>query len=439
LQVPQDQSEFHQRVTRASVDSKKCDEVRPTCSNCKKHGVVCDFELSRWSSQGTTLPPMKIPLLQKMSQDKAPTKQHSQCSWSAPTAPHAESLSSPAGPVTVSPVLSSESSHLVLQTMNTPPDRLLELRLLHHYITMTTPSPQARPMGDLYLSASGGNIFANWMIRLALETPSIMDAVLGFSAFHLHYINRADKQASYASLRFMTRAISKHAEHLRSGITPENAEICFAASTLIAFHSSTSLGLIRDEEGNRVPVLPLHWFNYWQGIRAVLDEGMKYIQNEDIKNVILAEGNHTKTLLNSTNIPISHAYSFLVADLDRETTNEETQFAYDSAVAWLAKAHSSLVMRNVFKFTAVVTRRFIQLLGQKDPRALCVCAYFFVLMKKLVTIWWLDGVAVHEFWGLMSFIPEQWKPLMEWGVREIENSAPRPQIAKLESNWLLVP
>lgn len=67
--------------------------------------------------------------------------------------------------------------------MNTPSERLLELRLLHHYITMTSPTFQARRLGDILISSSGGNVYANWMMRLALETPSVMDALLGFSAF----------------------------------------------------------------------------------------------------------------------------------------------------------------------------------------------------------------------------------------------------------------
>ena len=94
-------------------------------------------------------------------------------------------------------------------------------------------------------------------MRLALETPSVMDAVLGFSAFHLRYINKLDR-ASNASLIFMTRAISQHAKNIRSGITRENAEICFATSTLIAFHSFSTYFLTRAEELNVAPVLPLH-------------------------------------------------------------------------------------------------------------------------------------------------------------------------------------
>jgi hypothetical protein len=275
-------------------------------------------------------------------------------------------------------------------------------------------------MGDILISSSGGNVYANWMMRLAFETPIVMDALLGFSAFHLRHINKFDKEASYASLKFMTRAISQHAENIRSGITRENAEICFATSTLIAFHSASTYFLTRAEELNAAPVLPLHWFNHWQGVRVVLAEGWDHIKTENIKSILLAESVSMKSLLFSSSAPSPHPFSFLVADLDRETTDQETQFAYDSAVAWLAKAQAHLVMRNVFKFTAVVTSRFIQLLEEKDPRTLCICAYFFVLMKKLDTIWWLDGAAAPEFWNLMTFIPEEWKPLMAWGVSQIE-------------------
>jgi hypothetical protein len=370
------------------------------------------------------MPPVKIPPLQKRTiQEDDPTEQHSPSSWSTSTESQKENSASSTRSRTTSKSSSPKSSPLVLSRMDTPSDRLLELRLLHHYMTMTTPTFQARQMGDILISTSGGNIYANWMMRLALEAPSVMDALLGFSAFHLRHVNKADKQASYASLKFMTRAISQHAQNIRSGITPENAEICFATSTLIAFHSSTTYFLTRREEVNAVPILPLHWFSHWQGVRVILNEGWKYIKTEGIKAILLSESISTKSLLLSSNIPSSHAFSLLVANLDREITDQETQFAYDSAVAWLAKAHSCLVMRNVFKFTAVVTKRFIQLLEQKDPRTLCICGYFFVLMKKLDTIWWLDGAAAPEFWSLMTFIPEEWKPLMAWGVSQIEEES----------------
>ena len=52
----------------------------------------------------------------------------------------------------------------------------------------------------------------------------------------------------------------------------------------------------------------------------------------------------------------------------------------------LSNAHSKFVMRNVFKFTALVTKRFVDLLEEKDPKTLCICGYFFMLTKKLESI-----------------------------------------------------
>lgn len=381
---------------------------------------MCDFQISVWASKGTPLPPVKISPLQ--TEADTPVEPHSALS-STPSVHSLDGSSTSRQLRTTSRPPSPKTYPLVLSRMDTPSDRLLEMRLLHHYITMTTPTYQARQRRDPFISISGGNIYANWMMRLALETPSVMDALLGFSAFHLRHINKDDKAASYASLKFMTRAIAQHAQNIRTGITPENAEICFATSTLIAFHSSTTYFLNRDEEANSSPVLPLHWFKHWQGIRVVLAAGWEHIKTEEIKAALLAESLSTQNLLDSSFVPSPHSFSFLVADLDRETTDEETQFAYDSAVAWLAKAQSQLVMRNLFKFTAVVTRRFIELLEEKDPRTLCICGYFFVLMQKLNYIWWLDGVAAPEFWSLMSFIPEDWKPLMALAVNQIEEGS----------------
>lgn len=89
--------------------------------------------------------------------------------------------------------------------------------------------------------------------------------------------------------KFMTQAISEHAKNIRSGIRHENAEICFATSTLIAFCSSSTYFLTRAEEQNAAPVLPLHCFNHWQGVRVFLAEGWDHIKTEDIKSNLLAE------------------------------------------------------------------------------------------------------------------------------------------------------
>lgn len=72
------------------------------------------------------------------------------------------------------------------------------------------------------------------------------------------------------------------------------------------------------------------------------------------------------------------------------------------------------------KFTAVVTSRFIQLLEEKrseNPRYLCL---LFCVDEEAGYNLVLDGEAAPKFWNLMTFISEEWKPLMAWGVSQIE-------------------
>jgi hypothetical protein len=48
---------------------------------------------------------------------------------------------------------------------------------------------------------------------------------------------------------------------------------------------------------------------------------------------------------------------------------------------------------------------------ERSENPLYLCLLFHV-DEKLDTICWLDGAAATELWNLMTFIPEEWKPLM---------------------------
>jgi hypothetical protein len=110
--------------------------------------------------------------------------------------------------------------------------------------------------------STSDNTYANWVIKLALGTPSVMDALFSFSAFHFHILNEDKK--------IISRLIQIHnpghipntlrTSVISSGITPDNTEVCFATSILIVFHTASSYHLLCDEEAQVVPILLPHWF-----------------------------------------------------------------------------------------------------------------------------------------------------------------------------------
>lgn len=115
----------------------------------------------------------------------------------------------------------------------TPSDRLLELRLFHHYMQISHawhPPDVARN--------SLQSTWKQWVASLAMTDHTLMDAILGFSATNLRALYPSDRLVAQASYKYMQRAISNHAEQVRQGITDENAEVLFATSTFMALFSS---------------------------------------------------------------------------------------------------------------------------------------------------------------------------------------------------------
>ena len=86
-----------------------------------------------------------------------------------------------------------------------------------------------------------------------------MDALLGFSAFHLHLLYPTDLIISQESHKYMAKAIAEHARQLQDGVNEENAEILFATSIFIAFHASVYHHLLESDSRDRHATL-LHWF-----------------------------------------------------------------------------------------------------------------------------------------------------------------------------------
>jgi hypothetical protein len=117
--------------------------------------------------------------------------------------------------------------------IGTPSDRLLELRLFHHYMQISHAwHPPDVPRNSLQ------STWKQWVASLAMTDHTLMDAILGFSATNLRALYPSDRIVAQASYKYMQRAISNHAEQVRQGITDENAEVLFATSTFMALFSS---------------------------------------------------------------------------------------------------------------------------------------------------------------------------------------------------------
>jgi hypothetical protein len=111
----------------------------------------------------------------------------------------------------------------------------------------------------------------------------------------------------------------------------------------------------------------------------------------------------------------------LLEDLDLATTDERTVQAYTQSVQWLSAIYEYPDIDYLFKFAVKVGPRFVELLAQNDPRTLTIVGYWFMLLMTREQVWWTPKVTDNEFWALMSLLPDEWKPRMQWAVQELEN------------------
>lgn len=310
-------------------------------------------------------------------------------------------------------------------------------------------------------SAELSNLWGVSVPQLAFSgNQHLMDAILAVSALHLRSMVPNDKELVCASHAYMTSCINSYSASLNAGIDANNAAHLFLTSTLIAFQSTATRIFTKDEgpftrsssadgtQSSNTYQPPLAWFHSFQGVKTVVAASWLWLKQNDI---ILSLIDSQPVL----NLNFSRAadgfFGHLLDDLDEELTALDpfsapdggsptssgsggmdstdivtsTRQAYQHAVATLNWAHSK-PGNAALAFPATVSKRFVQLVEERRPRALAILASFFALLKVLEHVWWLQGMARREVLGIVSLfnsdyfgpdLERKWWPHLEWAVR----------------------
>ncbi|EPE25473.1 hypothetical protein GLAREA_01385 [Glarea lozoyensis ATCC 20868] len=310
-------------------------------------------------------------------------------------------------------------------SMSIPSDRLLDMKLFHHYMDMTRREEAVMMDSANKYAVNGAKIvWSNWIISLAVETPHLMEALLAFSAFHLRHLTDPDKSLTKAAHTHMLRAITEHSNQVSKGITSENAEVVFATSTFIAFHATSESIVPAGYDENSL----VHWFQPWHGIRSVIDLCWEHIRSPEIQTLIKYE--NTAEQINQVEPEDPDKFNFLLdglGDSSEPSLDEETRHAYTTSVHYLNKLSRAAFARHVLKFTGLVSKRFVELVLMKDPRALAIVGYHLMMILQLNQVWWLQGSAERDFAVVLQNLPKSWLPMMEPAIQTFRET---PSLAK---------
>lgn len=336
--------------------------------------------------------------------------------------------------ITLPPTPSAESSTPLPFYRNPEPlplpntvaksSRMMELRLLHHYTTITCETLAiSSPVSE--------RIWRDTVPNLAFNNSGFLaDALLAVSALHLRSHTPSDQELVRASHAYMASTLSEYSASLSKGITESNAETLFLTAALIAFQSTASRIFTRNDGNDSKDQidsynLPLSLFHSFQGVKAVVASSWQWLRNSGIVIPIIESQPALNLDLSGQNATF---FGHLLAGVEEEiaSSNEDpptqilTRQAYQHAVAVLDWAHKIPDTGAPLVFLATVSRRFVELLEARRPRALAILASYFALLKFLDGVWWLKGVSRREVMGLVSlFSPndEEWWPRLQWPIR----------------------
>ncbi|KAH8910515.1 hypothetical protein BR93DRAFT_890699 [Coniochaeta sp. PMI_546] len=435
---------------RCKTRKIKCDEVHPRCGNCSKHGVPCDFEnpdvvheLQQTSGAAAADSPATTAA--------TPFTPGPGYDFASPTVSHASPNVASAA---ATPLYRQPPTAAITPTP--PVSRMMELRLMHHYTaytckTFTLTAPQT------------DDIWRVTVPKLAFGgAQHLADAVLAVAALHLRSKSPSDKELIRASHAYMAASIAEYSAALTKGIDETNAEALFLTSALIAFQSTATRTFMKDEitfngmsnrteEGTErasqlgVYAVPFSYFHSFQGVKAITAASWQYIRHSPVVTQII---NSQVALQLDFSTSSRGFFGHLLDGLEEELSTMEarvkpcpagtaaqtlpqdtvhtTRQAYQHAVAVLNWAHKIPHKGAALAFPATVSRRFVELLEERRPRALAILACYFALLRSLDGVWWLHGMARREVLGVVSLFNSdyfgaeayrRWWPHLEWAMR----------------------
>lgn len=373
---------------------QQCDEIHPVCSNCAKHGVSCDFQ----DAGASTLTPKGQLPASPRPLDRSPRD-------SLPPMPE----------------------DAITANLDPAASRSLELRLMHNYTALTASTFSDKPDQTHAWQLS--------VPALAHEADYLLDAILAISALHLRALHPADQTLVRASHGYMASALAQYSTLLRNGVCEDNAEALFSTATLIAFQSSASRLFDDSDDGY---VLPLAWFHSYQGIKTVVIASWQWLRNSTrIQPIISGQPSLSLDLHPDKKTFFSHLLDGVDEQIasEPEETSAETRQGYQHAIAFLNWAHQKPERERITAFAATVSRRFVTLIGERDPRALVIIACFFAMMRVVDDVWWLRGIAKKEVTGIHGLLPAEWLAKMEWPVKVANHEGPMDDDTWGVSNW----
>lgn len=384
-------------------------QVRPICSNCKRHGAICEYIINRPRPSAWILPSI----------------------------------------VTKADDVASSSPNINEETLLEPDQRrFLELHLLHHFKSVVCDS---FPAAEHHPSIES---WTNHLIATAFEHNFLLNSIFSIAALHLDFLERnpdheiqqsLHKASDLERFHFAGRIPScpvtpsrahgiyfniaaKQQREALANISPKNANALWMTTIML---SVQALARARDDSRLAEYTTPLHWLRMMGGIAEMEATIRPFARPATLLDFMIDD--KTETDIEIEGKPINVIYPSVFYDLvdwekvpETDLTNSSKE-TYEKANRYLRHLYENIqtnsfahIYHEMLRPGSITSPGFLSLIERQSPRALVILACYCAMTMAVDDHWVFHGMACREVSGLNSFIPEEWTWAMEWPVKILE-------------------
>lgn len=266
--------------------------------------------------------------------------------------------------------------------------------------------------------------------QMGFTTPYILKGILSLSALHLAKF-RPERREFY-----LEAALSQHnaavnlVSQLILAITAENCVELFLFSTITNYFT---FGKPREPDTflfAKDGVLP-EWLVLFRGVRAVMETEIDVIRRSPVAAMFETGFAIHQYWITHTfeNEPLRSLEASIRESLQDEPENLDTMmlamddlkrsYAIFYGAGPESRAHSDDdKVRGIFIWLFKISNHFMSLVGGGHNEALCIFAYFCVLMRRLDFMWWMEGWGLHLIERIYSRLNDNYRCWIRWPIEE---------------------
>ena len=312
--------------------------------------------------------------------------------------------------------------------------RLLELRLLHHYMKETLLSR------SWFSEQSAVETWATILPGLAFKHDALLYSMYAVAALHLSRLEPENAEAIDAYRSYLGLAIQQHRSDIAQ-MNNANSDAACLTSTLLRINAFAVL-----QERPLSPYTPpIQFLQITSGALMVFHAAWSSIENDDssiaaklVKKLTVWSSNEP-SFEESWKAPFQASNGLSLVHLLRRDRTEnplelwdsDIQSAYQKTVNYIGSVQIAITAReadeDVFRrlaiFPVLIPKKFIDLVMEQQQRALVILAHYFALIARFKHIWYIGDVGRREVRGIQTALSAEWYDMMSWPLSMIEEES----------------